>query len=166
MGLDLSIRVQSNHGTDEFGRDTWTVTQLANLRNCYNILEQLSNRLEDGFSNCATYSFYGETFHEILKGLQEELTKLTELSKVKELDNYQRSIMETSFYGETFHEILKGLQEELTKLTELSKVKELDNYQRSIMETFSDEVSKLEDFIATNNVPDNDTESYEVHAWW
>ena len=126
MGLDLSIRVQSNHGTDEFGRDTWTVTQLANLRNCYNILEQLSNRLEDGFSNCATYSFYGETFHEILKGLQEELTKLTELSKVKELDNYQRSIMET----------------------------------------FSDEVSKLEDFIATNNVPDNDTESYEVHAWW
>ena len=126
MGLDLSIRVQSNHGTDEFGRDTWTVTQLANLRNCYNILEQLSNRLEDGFSNCATYSFYGETFHEILKGLQEELTELTELSKVKELDNYQRSIMET----------------------------------------FSDEVSKLEDFIATNNVPNNDTESYEVHAWW
>ena len=126
MGLDLLIRVQSNHGTDEFGRDTWTVTQLANLRNCYNILEQLSNRLEDGFSNCATYSFYGETFHEILKGLQEELTELTELSKVKELDNYQRSIMET----------------------------------------FSDEVSKLEDFIATNNVPNNDTESYEVHAWW
>ena len=126
MGLDLSVRVQSNHGTDEFGRDTWTVTQLANLRNCYNILEQLSNRLEDGFSNCATYSFYGETFHEILKGLQEELTELTELSKVKELDNYQRSIMET----------------------------------------FSDEVSKLEDFIATNNVPNNDTESYEVHAWW
>ena len=126
MGLDLSIRVQSNHGTDEFGRDTWTVTQLANLRNCYNVLEQLSNRLEDGFSNCATYSFYGETFHEILKGLQEELTELTELSKVKELDNYQRSIMET----------------------------------------FSDEVSKLENFIATNNVPNNDTESYEVHAWW
>ena len=126
MGLDLLVRVQSNHGTDEFGRDTWTVTQLANLRNCYNVLEQLSNRLEDGFSNCATYSFYGETFHEILKGLQEELTELTELSKVKELDNYQRSIMET----------------------------------------FSDEVSKLEDFIATNNVPNNDTESYEVHAWW
>ena len=126
MGLDLSIRVQSNHGTDEFGRDTWTVTQLANLRNCYNILEQLSNRLEDGFSNRATYSFCGEIFHEILKGLQEELTELTELSKVKELDNYQRSIMET----------------------------------------FSDEVSKLEDFITTNNVPNNDTESYEVHAWW
>ena len=126
MGLDLSIRVQSNHGTDEFGRDTWTVTQLANLRNCYNILEQLSNRLEDGFSNCATYSFYGETFHEILKGLQEELTELIQLSKVKELANYQRSIMEALSY----------------------------------------EVSKLEDFIATNNVPDNDTESYEVHAWW
>ena len=126
MGLGLSIRVQSNHGTDEFGRDTWTVTQLASLRNCYNILEQLSNRLEDGFSNCATYSFYGETFHEILKGLQEELTELIELSKVKELDNYQRSIMEALSY----------------------------------------EVSKLEDFIATNNVPDNDTESYEVHAWW
>ena len=126
MGLDLSVRVQSNHGTDEFGRDTWTVTQLANLRNCYNILEQLSNRLEDGFSNCATYSFYGETFHEILKGLQEELTELTELSKVKDLDNYQRNIMEA----------------------------------------FSDEVSKLEDFITTNNVPNNDTESYEVHAWW
>lgn len=126
MGLDLTIRVQSDFRTDEFGRDIWTVTQIANLRRCHNILEQLSNRLEDGFSNCATYSFYGETFHEILKGLQEELTELTELSKVKELDNYQRSIMET----------------------------------------FSDEVSKLEDFIATNNVPNNDTESYEVHAWW
>ena len=126
MGLDLSIRVQSNHGTDEFGRDTWSVTQLANLRNCYNILEQLSNRLEDGFSNCATYLFCGEIFHEILKGLQEALTELIELSKVKELANYQRSIMEALSY----------------------------------------EVSKLEDFIATNNVPDNDTESYEVHAWW
>ena len=85
MGLDLSVRVQSDFRTDEFGRDTWTVTQLVNLRNCHNILEQLSNRLEDGFSNCATHSFYGETFHEILEYLQEELTELAELSKVKDI---------------------------------------------------------------------------------
>ena len=54
MGLDLTIRVQSDFRTDEFGRDIWTVTQIANLRRCHNILEQLSNRLESGFSNCAT----------------------------------------------------------------------------------------------------------------
>ena len=47
MGLDLTIRVQSDFRTDELGRDIWTVTRIANLRGCHNILEQLSNRLQD-----------------------------------------------------------------------------------------------------------------------
>ena len=126
MGLDLIILVQSDFGTDEQGRNTYKVTQLCNLRNCWVILDQLNNRLESGFSNCATYTFYGETFHGILKDMQEELTELTELSKVKELTDYQKSRM--------------GI--------------------------LSDEISELEGFIETNNVPNDDTQDYQVHAWW
>ena len=126
MGLDLIISVQSDFGTDEQGRNTYKVTQLANLRNCYAILGQLSNRLDGEFSNCATHSLYGETFHDILKDMQEELTELTELSKVQELTDYQNSRMG----------ILSG------------------------------EISELEGFIETNNVPNDDTQDYQVHAWW
>ena len=126
MGLDLTIRVQSDFRTDEFGRDVWTVTQLAILRNCWVTLNELGNRLDGEFSNCATHSFYGETFHDILKDMQEELTELTELSKVKELTDYQKSRMGR----------------------------------------LSDEISELEDFIETNNVPNNATQDYQVHAWW
>ena len=126
MGLDLTISVQSDFGTDEQGRNTYKVTQLANLRNCWVTLNELYNRLDGEFSNCATHSFYGETFHDILKDMQEELTELTELSKVQELTDYQNSRM--------------GI--------------------------LSDEISELEDFIETNNVPNDDTQDYQVHAWW
>ena len=122
MGLDLTISVQSDFGVDEQGRNTYKVTQLANLWGCYAILDQLGYRVDGEFSNCATHTFYGETFHEILKELQEELT-------------------------------------------ELSKVKELTDYQQSRMEILSDEISELEDFIETNNVPNDDTQGYQVHAW-
>ena len=120
MGLDLTIRVQSDFRTDEFGRDIWTVTQIANLRGCHNILEQLSNRLECGFANCATYTFYGETFHKILKELQEELSESTETSEYAERE---RNSIECN-------------------------------------------IKKLEKFITENNVPNDDTQDYQVHAWW
>ena len=123
MGLDLTISVQSDFGTDEQGRYTYKVTQLANLWGCYAILDQLGYRVDSEFSNCATHTFYGETFHAILKDMQEELT-------------------------------------------ELSKVKELTDYQKSRIEILSDEISELEDFIETNNVPNDDTQDYQVHAWW
>ena len=126
MGLDLTISVQSDFDTDEQGRNTYKVTQLAILRNCWVTLNELNNRLDGEFSNCATHSFYGETFHDILKDMQEELTELTELSKVQELTDYQNSRM--------------GI--------------------------LSDEISELEDFIETNNVPNDDTQDYQVHAWW
>ena len=126
MGLDLTISVQSDFGTDEQGRNTYKVTQLANLRNCWVTLNELDNRLDGEFSNCATHTFYGETFHDILKDMQEELTELTELSKVKELTDYQKSRM--------------GI--------------------------LSDEISELEGYIETNNVPNDDTQDYQVHAWW
>ena len=126
MGLDLTIRVYTDLGTDELGRYIFKVTQLANLRNCWVTLNELDNRLDGGFSNCATHTFYGETFHDILKDMQEELTELTELSKVKELTDYQQSRIEI----------------------------------------LSDEISELESFIETNNVPNDDTQDYQVHAWW
>ena len=126
MGLDLTISVQSDFGTDEQGRNTYKVVQLATLRNCWDTLNELDNRLDGEFSNCATHTFYGETFHAILKDMQEELTELTELSKVQELTDYQQSRMEI----------------------------------------LSDEISELEDFIETNNVPNDDTQDYQVHAWW
>ena len=117
MGLDLTISVQSDFGSDEQGRYTYKVTHLCNLRNCYAILDQLGYRLENGFSNCVTHTFYGETFHAILKDMQEELTELTD-------------------------------------------------YQNNRMGILSDEISELEDFIETNNVPNNATQDYQVHAWW
>ena len=123
MGLDLTIRVQSDFRTDEFGRDIWTVTQIANLRRCHNILEQLSNRLESGFSNCATHSFYGETFHEILNELQEELDELSESAETSEYVERKRNSREYN-------------------------------------------IKKLKEFIETNNVPNDDTQDYQVHAWW
>lgn len=123
MGLDLTIRVYTDLGTDELGRYIFKVTQLCNLRNCYVILGQLSNRLDGGFANCATYTFYGETFHEILKELQEELTDLD-----------------------------KGI---------LSP-----EYKEQARAELKCNIKKLKEFIETNNVPNDDTQDYQVHAWW
>ena len=122
MGLDLTISVQSDFGVDEQGRYTYKVTQLANLWGCYAILDQLGYRVDGEFSNCATHTFYGETFHEILKGLQEELDELSESS--------------TSEYVER---------------------------KRNSREY---NIKKLKEFIETNNVPNDDTQDYQVHAWW
>ena len=123
MGLDLTILVQSNFGIDEQGRNTYKVTQLANLGNCYAILGQLSNRLDGGFANCATYTFYGETFHEILTELQEELEEISEGTQFPEYKEQARA--------------------------------ELDY-----------NIKKLKEFIETNNVHNDDTQDYQVHAWW
>ena len=123
MGLDLTIRVYTDLGTDELGRYIFKVTQLCNLRNCYAILGQLSNRLDGGFANCATYTFYGETFHEILKELQEELEEISEGTQSPEYKEQER--------------------------TELKC-----------------DIKKLKEFIEINNVPNDDTQDYQVHAWW
>ena len=122
MGLDLTISVQSDFGKEEQGRNTYKVTQLANIRNCHAVLSQLDNRLENGFSNCATHTFYGETFHEILKELQTEIEDLAEGT--------------TSEYKEQARADL--------------------NYN----------IKLLQEFITTNNVPNDDTQDYQVHAWW
>ena len=122
MGLDLTISVQSDFGTDEQGRNTYKVTQLATLGGCYAILDQLSNRLDGGFANCATYTFYGETFHEILEGLQSEIEDLAE-----------------------------GITPE---------------YKEQARAELDYNIKKLKEFITANNVPDDDTQDYQVHAWW
>ena len=123
MGLDLTISVQSDFGTDEQGRNTYKVTQLCNLRNCYAILGQLSNRLDGGFANCATYTFYGETFHDILKELQEELEEISRGAHSPEYKGQERAELKC-------------------------------------------DIKKLKEFIETNNVPNDDTQDYQVHAWW
>lgn len=122
MGLDLTISLQSDFDTDEQGRYTYKVTQLANLEGCYAILDQLGNRLDSGFANCATYTFYGETFHEILEGLQSEIEDLAE-----------------------------GITPE---------------YKEEIRAELDYNIKKLKEFITTNNVPNDDTQDYQVHAWW
>jgi hypothetical protein len=119
MGLDLTIRKQHNMTTDEKGRTTFQVTVLANLRNCYTILEKLGNRLEWGFGNCATYSFDEGTFHAILKELKKEfeqnqdgdlkyeIEKLEEFIKEQGLVAQEPSEEDKKYgtgenYGETF----------------------------------------------------------------
>ena len=123
MGLDLTISVQSDFGTDEQGRNTYKVTQLCNLRNCYAILGQLSNRLDGGFANCATYTFYGETFHDILEDFQTELAELDVEIQSPEYKEQERAELKC-------------------------------------------DIKKLKEFIETNNVPNDDTQDYQVHAWW
>ena len=86
MGLDLIVSAQSDFSTDEQGRNTYKVTQLCNLRGCYDILDKLDERLSNGFSNCATHTFFGETFHEIL-------TELMELKDAEE-NNDRKAILE------------------------------------------------------------------------
>ena len=123
MGLDLTIRIYTDLGTDELGRYIFKVTQLANLRNCWVTLNELDNRLDGEFSNCATHTFYGETFHEILKELQEELDELSESAETSEYVERKRNSREYN-------------------------------------------IKKLKEFIEANNVPNDDTQDYQVHAWW
>ena len=112
MSLDLTIRKQSNFTTDEKGRNTWTVTELENLHNCWNVLEEIQN-YED-LSNCSTVSLYGKHFHEILKDMKDNV----------------------------------------------------ENVAKHQQESYKSEIQKLEDLITENNIPNDDTESYQVHAWW
>lgn len=123
MGLDLIISVQSDFDKDKRGRNVYKVTQLANLKNCWMILNFLSNRLDNFFDNCTTYTFYGETFHEVSKELQEELEESLE-------------------------------------------DKEEPEYTERRMSTIKYNIKKLKEFITANNVPNNDTQDYQVHVWW
>jgi len=119
MGLDLTIRKQSDIRTDEKGRTVFTVTVLANLRSCWTILEKFGNRLENGFANCATYSFDEGTFHAILKELKTEFAENQneelkyEIKKLEEFINEQGLVAQEpteedeeygtgEHYGETF----------------------------------------------------------------
>ena len=74
MGLDLTIRTQTNFTTNEKGQDTWTVTCIGNLRNCWNILEEMQNYSE--LQNCTTVSLEGRHFHKILEDLTDEVKEL------------------------------------------------------------------------------------------
>ena len=99
MGLDLLIREQSNGSINNKGQRTYTVTELFNLRNCWQILEKLGDRLEGGFDNCGTYSFDEGTFHAILKQLQAEKAENPtsadlnyEINRLKEFINQEHLV--------------------------------------------------------------------------
>ena len=74
MGLDLTIMTQTNFTTNEKGQDTWTATCIGNLRNCWNIMEEIQNYTE--LVNCTTVSIEGRHFHKILEDLIEEVKEL------------------------------------------------------------------------------------------
>ena len=102
MGLDLTIRIQHNFTTDEKGRNTWQVTELANLRNCWNILEEIQN-YED-LNNCTTVSLHGEHFHEILQEMRDNLETINENEKWKyesEIEDLQDFIEENNVANTT-----------------------------------------------------------------
>ena len=68
MSLDLTIRTQSNFTTNDKGQDCWTVTIIGNLRNCWNVLEEIQNYAE--LHNCTTVTIYGKHFYKILEDLK------------------------------------------------------------------------------------------------
>ena len=98
MGLDLTVRKQSDFKTDEKGRTVFTVTVLANLRNCWNIFEKLGNRLENSFDNCSTHSFHEGTFHAILKELKNELSE----------ENNEKVLRDLTYEIEQLEEFIKS----------------------------------------------------------
>ena len=70
MGLDLSIRIQENFKIDRKGRNTWTVTELANLHNCWKFLEALQHYFN--LHNCTTVSVYGCDLHDALRRINDK----------------------------------------------------------------------------------------------
>ena len=66
MGLDLTIREQKNFKINEKGHAVWEVEQLCNLRNCWNLVENL------GLENCSTKSFDEEELFELIEDIEDE----------------------------------------------------------------------------------------------
>ena len=119
MGLDLIISEQSDFGIDEFGRYTYKVTQLFQIRDCYAILNQLEYILEDTLSIGGSYIFFGQSFHRVLEELQTQLTELPNKNFYSEYKEYKTKELEYS-------------------------------------------IEKLEEFIATNEISNDYTQTYEV----
>ena len=113
MGLDLIVREKSDFRLDEKGRNVYTTTELANLRNCWNVLDSLNWKLDNGFENCGTHYFYEGTFFKILKSFKEEV----EIAKTEENE-----------------EQVKQLQYEISKLEAFIKENELQEFEDDDLE--------------------------------
>lgn len=85
MGLDLIIREKSDFRLDEKGRNVYTTTELMNLRNCWNVLDSLNWKLDNGFENCGTHYFYEGTFFKILEAFRDEIRTEDNEEQVKQL---------------------------------------------------------------------------------
>lgn len=102
MGLDLSVREQVELRTDAKGRNTWTVVELCNLRDCWQILDCLNWKLDEGFSNCGTHSFTDRDFFEVLQTLRNKIKEGNE-EQVEQL-KYEVECLENFFKQESIDE--------------------------------------------------------------
>ena len=135
MGLDLFVRKQRDFRTEN-GRQCYTVETVCNLRNCHNVLDELNERLEDGFNNCSTENFYGNDFLEVLENLKEEKVQYDNKS-----DFIRREETNEEFI-ERCEARSKDLAFEIEKLENL--------------------LIKGENITKDNGFD----QLYEVHAWW
>lgn len=94
MGLDLIISEQSDFNIDEFGRHTYKVTQLFQIRDYYAILNQLEYISEDCLSIGGSYRFFGQAFHKVLEELQIKLVELSNKTFCSEYKEYRRKELE------------------------------------------------------------------------
>lgn len=95
MGLDLFIRTHSNFKIDDKCRDTYTVTQIGNLRNCWQFLEGLQHYYESLGNGMTTY-IYGEDFWKALEFVNDKDEKkyIKDFIKENNIDKHDETLYE------------------------------------------------------------------------
>lgn len=76
MGLDLFIRKRGKTYLNKKGQQTWTVTEVAALRNSWHFLELLE------LENCADSDLLGSTLYEAAEQIKSETEKDYVLSEL------------------------------------------------------------------------------------
>lgn len=155
MGLDLLIREKSDFRTDDKGRNIYTTTELTNLRNCWRLLDHLNWKLENGFENCGTHSFYEGTLHKILRELKQELEeeKAKDTSKGSSSDQILTDD-QIKFAEEVKQDNINQLQYEVRKLEEFINA-----------ENLTEQVQTQEE-IEEYGEDDSYGREFEIYAWW
>lgn len=86
MGLDLTVSVVKSNGQDERGNFQYIHTTVGNLRNCWNILEELN------IENCTTKGVELEELEQLLDSdiSENEVETLQDVIKeIKQYDNVE-----------------------------------------------------------------------------
>lgn len=82
MGLDLTITVVKSNGQDERGNFQYIHTTVGNLRNCWNILEELD------IENCTTKGVSVEELEQLLDSDISEGEEETLREVIEEIKQY------------------------------------------------------------------------------